>query len=1138
MAEIRVSNDRFGRSLPDALALSKSGDVLVLHEGDYTVEGTSLNSLRIVGIGDQSKIIIRGNFEIRGHIQISNLTICAPHFHNAINVKTPGARVEIDGCTIHGDPTSKYPAVYCSEGTVVMRRSNVHFDKASTGVYVETNGELQAFDSGVAGLKVNGAKAVLNNASAFYVWSLNRGRVEASGYLNLFPDEKKLSLAVESESVCKVEWMRVTASTSEGRCDESLLQLGRVEVPEGQKFLVTKKGRALVETSSPMVVVKDPDAVSEPAPAPPPPVATAPDPKFVLWRPEDARSFSAAVAPHLNKGDTVLMEEGEYYLEEYDHVLQIGVDICGKGRADRTFINGTLVVMEGCDIAVSNLTLRPTAARNALMMQQGNSVSMTNVIFECPADAEVPAIYISQGTASMSGCNVVVSPESEAGGVDIDGGAHLDATDSHLGWLAVVGGGSADLSACSSLRIWARNSSRVTSVGGHHIEANTCSMRQLVAEDDAVVRFDQITTDAPDFDAYVAASTLAIEWLETTEGGHGFIFFKDNAQVSVEGGLITFTDLDAPEPEPDAGLEESAESVDPVAVPAVSSTAGEPAATTPEPAEMPGKDNFVKGHDTGDALAEILSLTGLSTVKDQVQAFTRMVQFNQLREKQGLKNNGLNMHSMFLGNPGTGKTTVARLLGRALFHAGAIKRDVFIEVGRRDLVGEHLGASANMTRKVLDSALGGVLFIDEAYSLYQRNNNEFGQEAVDTLLAFMENNRDDIVIIFAGYTDRMQDFLSMNPGLESRVPNRFDFEDYSPGDIAEIGYLNLLHDDYTVDEALYRRLVAGKYGRSADKSNGRWVRNFNQDLIKEMARRVLGGHPLNPADLAHIADEDVYQLVGGDSEHKGENIEALLEQLDRLVGLASVKEWVRKLVNRVKVDQQRMELGGCMSRPTYHMVFTGNPGTGKTTVARIIGQLFYNLGILDKPQVKVVERSSLVGSFIGHTEANTTRAIDEAMGGVLFVDEAYQLSVEHSPNDFGKQAIETFMTRLENDRDKFVAIFAGYTENMDQFLNANPGLRSRIPLTIEFPDFEPEEVGKIVVSHLAGDWTFDESTVASAAAKAYSVLGQTDRSNGRWARNFAERLESEQIEYVAANGITGADMERIPLEVIQSLSLA
>ncbi len=490
------------------------------------------------------------------------------------------------------------------------------------------------------------------------------------------------------------------------------------------------------------------------------------------------------------------------------------------------------------------------------------------------------------------------------------------------------------------------------------------------------------------------------------------------------------------------------------------------------------------------------------------------------------------MHSLFLGNPGTGKTTVARLLGQALYDSGAIKEDVFLEVQRRDLVGEALGASANMTQNVLERARGGVLFIDEAYSLYQEQNNEFAQEAVDTIITFMEDNRDSTVIIFAGYPNQMQDFLNMNPGLKSRIPNRFDFEDYTEEQIAQIGYRSLLNSDYTVSQQLYANVVAAKYRQSSDDSNGRWVRNFNEELIKHMVRRVI---ETDDPDTETITDEDLYAISGGSTEQKSANIEALLHELDQLVGLEPVKTWVHELINEVRANKKLESLQTNMERPTYHMVFTGNPGTGKTTVAGLISKLFYNLGILEHPTVKEVDRTDLLGSYIGHTEANTTKAIDEAMGGVLFVDEAYQLYVEHSPNDFGKMAIETFMTRLENDRDKFVAIFAGYTEEMDKFLGANPGLRSRIPLTIEFPDYTPDEVAHIVCARLRNSWNFDEAALRELAAAEYENLPQGEQSNGRWARNYAHFIEKQHKKWLIDHDIEGEEALHIDPQLFQSL---
>src|SRR5699024_2893901 len=196
-------------------------------------------------------------------------------------------------------------------------------------------------------------------------------------------------------------------------------------------------------------------------------------------------------------------------------------------------------------------------------------------------------------------------------------------------------------------------------------------------------------------------------------------------------------------------------------------TAGPPAETAGPPAETAGPSAETAGPPAetagpsadgaapapqDDPLAEIMALTGLTTVKEQIEGFTQMVRFNQIRARKGLRTSEISMHSLFLGNPGTGKTTVARLLGRVLHQAGAIRSDTFVEVGRKDLVSDRIGASAKKTVDVLDSARGGVLFIDEAYSLHQEQNNEFAQEAVDALISYMEDHRDDVVVVFAGYT--------------------------------------------------------------------------------------------------------------------------------------------------------------------------------------------------------------------------------------------------------------------------------------------------------------------------------------------------------------------------------------------------
>ena len=239
------------------------------------------------------------------------------------------------------------------------------------------------------------------------------------------------------------------------------------------------------------------------------------------------------------------------------------------------------------------------------------------------------------------------------------------------------------------------------------------------------------------------------------------------------------------------------------------------------------------------ALQTLYDMTGLQQAKEAVRKFIALADLNKRREAEGSTNPGFSLHCLFLGNPGTGKTTVARLMGKILYEKGVIRSDNFIEVSRFDLVAEYIGQTAVKTREVLNSALGGVLFIDEAYTLYQKGDpQDFGKEAIDEILKFMEDHRTDIVLIFAGYTHNMEEFLESNEGLSSRIPNRIVFEDYSVDELVQIGLESLHNSKFIIDEKAYSDLVHRKYAESFDQSNGRWLRNLNGMLTAKMAVRV------------------------------------------------------------------------------------------------------------------------------------------------------------------------------------------------------------------------------------------------------------------------------------------------------------
>lgn len=1099
-----VRFDRSGSTLLKVIENAAAGDRIVLPEGRHEIDGIRLDHLEIGGAGDPSKVILRGSIEVAGTARISNLTLEAPHYRNALYLQTTGSSAEFSGVTLLADPTGKYPAIVCLEGSLHMRDCAVRGAASAPLVSIRDRGTLQATACMLAGLEVENAQARLHDTQAYRVTLASNARLDATGWLQLYAPEQTRSIILSGESVCTIQYLQLNDQLSEAFCEDSSLSIHYIDATLGGAPLdVWRHGHCLIEAPDGAIRITPVDDDNRPL--------TGGSEREIRWRAGDGRSFTEHVLPGLRQGDTLVLGAGDYHFDE-DFVLGLDINIRGEADASQTRLVGALASIAGHSVRISGVTIQARQGCNAIRVSEDASVALDAVVLESASTGEFPAAFVAGGRLVMRSTTIDADASTITEGVHITGGGHLDAANSGLGWVKVFEGSTAVIDDCSAFQFWADES---TVTGTLSIVENAAEQRGLAATAGSVVQLDSLSSNAPYLEAYVSSSTLRVIAMERPEGTETDVVTDDDAVV------------DIPRDRQKENTHAASENL---------VSADRDQAEGESPGSAGSHTDSAHGPDHGgDPLEHIEDLVGLESVKAKARSFARMAKFNRLRADQGFKNADATMHSLFLGNPGTGKTTVARLLGKALFRAGAIQQDIFVEVQRRDLVDEFIGGTAKRTQEVLERARGGMLFVDEAYALHSEGKNDFGQEAVDTLLTFMENHRDEIVIIFAGYADRMQDFLSMNPGLRSRVPNVFHFEDYTPQEIAEIGISTLHADDYAVDENAYRRAVPAYYRQTNDNSNGRWVRNLNQELIAMLAHRVMESMEATDGgdiDVQRITSADLNAVTGG-SANDADKVSAVLEELDALVGLAPVKTWVRGLVNRAKVDRDRRELDGSISRPTYHMVFAGNPGTGKTTVANLVGRLFHALGLLQSPTVKTVERATLVGRHVGDTEALTTRAVDEAMGGVLFVDEAYQLSVDESPNDFGRQAIETLITRLENDRERFVAIFAGYTEPMENLLRANDGLRSRIPGYIEFPDYSPTEVAEIVVRRLRESWTFDEQAIASVAARRYAEAG--DHSNGRWARNFVDRVENAQIDYLADRGIQGDELRTIPGEVIATL---
>ncbi|WP_270182068.1 stage V sporulation protein K [Alkalihalobacillus sp. CinArs1] len=258
---------------------------------------------------------------------------------------------------------------------------------------------------------------------------------------------------------------------------------------------------------------------------------------------------------------------------------------------------------------------------------------------------------------------------------------------------------------------------------------------------------------------------------------------------------------------------------------------------------------------------EMEQLIGLKEVKHLLKEVYAWLFVNQCRQENGLKQNPQALHMMFKGNPGTGKTTVARLLGTLFLEMNVLSKGHLIEVERADLVGEYIGHTAQKTRELVKKAKGGILFIDEAYSLARGGEKDFGKEAIDTLVKAMEDNHEDFILILAGYSEEMDNFLSLNPGLPSRFPLVIDFPDYSNDELLEIARKMVTERQYRFSKEaewkLKKSFIMKRIDETGAFSNGRFVRNIIEKAIRKQAVRLLGAEVIDRTSLELILPEDI-----------------------------------------------------------------------------------------------------------------------------------------------------------------------------------------------------------------------------------------------------------------------------------------
>ncbi len=286
-----------------------------------------------------------------------------------------------------------------------------------------------------------------------------------------------------------------------------------------------------------------------------------------------------------------------------------------------------------------------------------------------------------------------------------------------------------------------------------------------------------------------------------------------------------------------------------------------------------------------DPMETLDKLIGLDTIKADVKELTNFVKIQKTRKDAGLKSVPVSLHLVFTGNPGTGKTTVARIISKLYKNIGVLSKGQLVETDRSGLVAGYVGQTAIKTQELIKKAMGGVLFIDEAYALSQKDD-AFGQEAIDTILKAMEDHRDDLVVIVAGYTEPMEKFINSNPGLKSRFNKYIEFPDYTIDELMDIFDMNCKKYDYVIEDDTkqhVKELISQrKLASNGNFANAREIRNLFEEIITNQASRIAGIEDLKPEDMMKITNDDLFDKAG-DADKKDEPAPGKSDDVDDVI---------------------------------------------------------------------------------------------------------------------------------------------------------------------------------------------------------------------------------------------------------------
>ena len=533
----------------------------------------------------------------------------------------------------------------------------------------------------------------------------------------------------------------------------------------------------------------------------------------------------------------------------------------------------------------------------------------------------------------------------------------------------------------------------------------------------------------------------------------------------------------------------------------------------------------------------ISSIVGMKNIKNTLTEWLKMKDARALlQSKTNIELPNVSKNIIITGNPGVGKTMLAKKLTPVLLEAGFITEDKFIDVKIDEIIGQYIGETTKKTKEKIKEAQNGVFFLDEAYRLaggsFAGTKANFGLEAIGTIMSHMNDPKNNIVFVFAGYEDKMQEFLDENPGLRSLVNESFRLTDYTLEELTKIGinYLQSKNYDTTQIEEIFSSYIHQNMKQGILAGNGTTVIQYADEVSKQHLLRIQNNPKTNNYNLI---SEDVKNAFETDQEEQEGLKELFLEakqEISELIGMHNLKREVEKLGNFQYIQNQRKKEGLKIEKKSHHMVFLGDAGTGKTTMARLIGKMFRGAGVLKNGHfVEATKDMLTAGSSIPKT---VKTIVEKAKGGILFIDEAYTLTNDRS----GKEALDALIPLLENYRDDFICVFAGYEKDMQTLFQLNQGLKSRIPNHFLFEDYSADELTQMMLVKISKE----EYRLAEGANQTLqkvielSVEQKLVNGNGRWVRNLFEQILSSQTERLFQGKLNGEKIEKTDYQTFTS----